>query len=181
MTRGEIVQHFKIRENALQRLLSGIDPGEFDAPKNGKKWKIQRRPDLPAREASKNDLQALVLTSLSNSESLESVTGLGAGPDQTADLGALITHLALNDMKVDDLPEEVTVKTTELQELFEHIENTSEEAPTLAPHLAKGSSGPETVTVRTTELQKLLEQIGPLAFKKPSSPWSGVTLRYSWL
>merc|ERR1712223_2008203 len=51
MTRGEIVQHFKIRENALQRLLSGIDPGEFDAPKNGKKWKIQRRPDLPAREA----------------------------------------------------------------------------------------------------------------------------------
>ena len=34
MTRGEIVQHFKIRENALQRLLSGIDPGEFDAPKS---------------------------------------------------------------------------------------------------------------------------------------------------
>ena len=28
------------------------------------------------------------------------------------------------------------------------------------------------------ELQKLLEQIGPLAFKKPSSPWSGATLRY---
>ena len=177
MTRGEIVQHFKIRENALQRLLSGIDPGEFDAPKSGKIWKIQRRPDLPAREASKNDLQAIVLNSLSSSENLEALTGLGSDPDQPADLGVLITHLALNDMKIDDLPEEVTVKTTELRELFDHMENTSEKAPTLAPHLKEGADGPEVVTVRTTELQKLLENIDPSVFKRPSSPWSGVTLR----
>ena len=83
-------------------------------------------------------------------------------------------------MKVDGLPEEVTLKTTDLRELFDHIENTSEEAPTLAPHLANEGDGPETVTVRTTELQKLLGQLDPLAFKRPSSPWAkaqGVALR----
>ena len=122
-------------------------------------------------------MQAIVLNSLSSSENLEALTGLGSDPDQPADLGVLITHLALNDMKIDDLPEEVTVKTTELRELFDHMENTSEKAPTLAPHLKEGADGPEVVTVRTTELQKLLENIDPSVFKRPSSPWSGVTLR----
>ena len=94
---------------------------------------------MPAREASKNDLQAIVLNAVSSDpDSLETLTGLGSGPDQPADLGVLITHLALNNMKVDGLPEEVTVKTTELRKLFDHIENTSEKAPTLAPHLTKG-------------------------------------------
>merc|ERR1712050_92135 len=79
--------------------------------------------------------------------------------------------------KVEGLPEEVTVKTSELRELFDHMENTSEKAPTLAPHLKEGADGPEIVTVRTTELQKLLENIDPSVFKRPSSPWSGVTLR----
>ena len=94
MTRDEIVQHFKIRENALQRLLSGVNPGEFNEPVNGK-WTIRRRPDLPVQEPSKNDLQALILGSLSQ-ETDDDIEAI-----EPTDLGALITHLAVNDMDIE--------------------------------------------------------------------------------
>ena len=58
------------------------------------------------------------------------------------------------------LPEQVTLRTTDLQELFDHFETS--ETPSQEWRLAQG---PDTVTVRTTELQRLLEQVDPGAFQ----------------
>ena len=167
MTRDEIVQHFKIRENALQRLLKGIDPAEFKTPNN--QWKIQRRPDLPPQEPSKTDLQALVLNSLTQTEDNLSV-------EQTDDLSEIITSLALEQ----PLPEKVTIRTTELQELFDHLESTEDLKPQKPWDfgIENSSEKPVAVTLRTTELQQILDHVDPKFIRRrPKKPWTGVTLR----
>ena len=167
MTRDEIVQHFKIRENALQRLLKGIDPSEFKTPNN--QWKIQRRPDLPPQEPSQTDLQALVLNSLSKTEEDN------FSVEQTDDLSEIITSLALEQ----PLPEKVTIRTTELQELFDHLDSSESTKPQKPWDFIENSSEkPQLVTLRTTELQRILDHVDPqFVLKKPKKPWSGVTLK----
>ena len=167
MTRDEIVQHFKIRENALQRLLKGIDPSEFKTPNN--QWKIQRRPDLPPQEPSQTDLQALVLNSLRETEDDD------FSLEQTDDLSEIITSLALEQ----PLPEKVTIRTTELQELFDHLDSSEDLKPQKPWDFIENSSQkPKLVTLRTTELQRILDHVDPkFVQRRPKKPWSGVTLR----
>lgn len=151
MTRNEIVQHFKIRENALQRLLSGqINKDEFNDPQAGK-WTIQRRPDLPGREPSVTDLQALVLDSLSHDDQ-----------DEPMDLSELIENL-------DNLPEQVKMKSSDLQELFSLIDPSG----TIQRPTGQDQKRPEILTIKTTQLQELLEHADLSEVKKPSRPWTG--------
>ena len=151
----------------MEFLFKGIDPTEFDAPANGK-WNIRRRPDLPPQEPSRTDLQALVLNSLSHdpSESLESPE---SPPTDLSDIMSALIH-----SNEENLPEQVTIRTTELQKLFDQIDPSTGSPQTKWDF----SNAPESVTVKTTQLQELLEHVEPEALRqKPDQFWKGVTLR----
>ena len=175
-------------ETELQQLLESLNREELEQPKKGA-WHIRTTTEQPTEQDAEF---SNVFSQFDSSEFKAPKSGAWDKLKDRIPQSSQLQHIfAKPDSKSSRLtqPEQITVKTTDLQELFQSIDPTIDINEFISPStgawniresakqsLTKAHAPlPEKVTVRTTDLQEIFRSIDPSFDSKDfDSPKSGV-------